>query len=120
MGQYSFSRAERILRSKDFTLVRKEGERVASKNLVIFLKTNKLGIKRFGLGVSTKIGEAVKRNRIKRLLREFFRLNKEVFPLSTDVFISVKQGFNPAGYKEVEAEIKSVILGCNFGREVKP
>lgn len=111
MGQYSFTRAERILKSKDFALIRKEGKRVASKNFVIFLKANSLGIRRLGLAVSTKVGGAVQRNRIKRLLRECFRLNKEIFPPSMDIFISVKQGFNPVGYKDVEAEIKSVISG---------
>lgn len=111
MGQYSFTRAERILKSKDFALIRKEGKRVASKNFVIFLKVNSLGIRRLGLAVSTKVGGAVQRNRIKRLLRECFRLNKEILPPSMDIFISVKQGFSPLGYKDVEAEIKSVISG---------
>ncbi len=107
MGQYSFTKDERLLRSSDFASVRKYGKRIASRNFVIFLKKNNLGIRRLGLGVSSKVGGAVKRNRIKRLLREFFRLNKEIFPPSTDIFISVKQGFHPSGYQDVERELKS-------------
>ncbi|MEK6539015.1 MAG: ribonuclease P protein component [Deltaproteobacteria bacterium] len=106
MGQYSFTRAERLLKSKDFISARKEGKKVTGRNLVVFFKKNNLGIRRLGLAVSSKVGGAVKRSRIKRLLREFFRLNKELFPSSTDIFISVIRGFNPAGYKEVEREFK--------------
>lgn len=108
MGQYSFTRAERILKGKDFALVRKQGKRLASKGFVIFIKTNNLGIRRLGLAVSSKVAGAVQRNRIKRLLREFFRLNKETFPSSADIFISVKHGFNPRSYREVEKEFQGL------------
>lgn len=110
MGRYSFTRAERLLKGKDFASVRKEGKRIAGKSFVMFLKTNNLGIRRLGLAVSSKVGGAVKRNRIKRLLREFFMLNKEGFPPSADIFISVKQGFNPRGYAEVEKEFQDLGL----------
>ncbi|MBI5328848.1 MAG: ribonuclease P protein component [Deltaproteobacteria bacterium] len=106
MGQYSFTKKERLLKSKDFTSAQKQGKRVASKSFTIFLKTNSLGIRRLGLAVSKKVGGAVKRNRIKRFLREFFRLNKEIFPPSTDIFISVKHGFNLSAYREVGEEFK--------------
>jgi len=106
MGQYSFTRAEKLLKGKDFISARKEGKKVTGRNLVVFFKKNNLGIRRLGLAVSSKVGGAVKRSRIKRLLREFFRLNKELFPSSTDIFISVIRGFNPSGYKEVEREFK--------------
>ncbi|MEK6598716.1 MAG: ribonuclease P protein component [Deltaproteobacteria bacterium] len=108
MGLYSFTKAERILKNKDFISVRKQGKRLASKGLVLFLKTNNLGIRRLGLAVSSKVGGAVKRNRIKRLLRELFRLNKDAFPPATDIFISVKQGFNPGCYRDVEKELQGL------------
>ncbi|MBI5047817.1 MAG: ribonuclease P protein component [Deltaproteobacteria bacterium] len=110
MGQYSFTKDERLLKSKDFVSVQKQGKRVASKNFAVFIKTNSLGIRRLGFAVSRKVGGAVQRNRIKRFFREFFRLNKEFFPPSTDIFILVKHGFNPGVYKEVEEEFKLLDL----------
>src|SRR3989338_4775417 len=109
MGQNSFSKAERLLKSKDFIVVRKTGKRFAAKNFIIFLKENNIGMRRFALAVGARVGGAVKRNRIKRLFREFFRLNKEMFPPSSDIFISVREGFNLLKYGEVEKEMRSVI-----------
>ncbi len=48
-----------------------------------------LSVRRFGVVVSRKIKGSVKRNRIKRLAREFFRLNKELFPGSANYSVRV-------------------------------
>lgn len=105
MKPCSFVKKERLLKRQDFIDAAKKGKRFSTKNLTIFIKSNDIGIKRLGLSASRKIGSAVKRNRIKRLLRDFFRLNKEIFPASSDISISVKQGYNPSGYNNVKEEL---------------
>ncbi|MCQ2388037.1 MAG: ribonuclease P protein component [Clostridia bacterium] len=61
----------RLKKEKDFQLVFKSGKRVYSKNLtMIFLEQKELKV---GFAVGKKNGGSVKRNRLKRLLRESFR-----------------------------------------------
>ncbi|MBE7414150.1 MAG: ribonuclease P protein component [Deltaproteobacteria bacterium] len=105
----SFSKEERLLRPEDFTRVRKSGKRLSTRSFNLYLLQNGLGTRRLGIAVSAKTGGAVKRNRIKRLLREFFRQNKALFPDSTDVFISVKTLEHAAGLKCVEEELKKAL-----------
>lgn len=59
-----------------------------SENIMIFALPNHLGMRRLVVNVSGKVGKAVVRNRIKRVYREIFRKNKEIFPQSYDIIIS--------------------------------
>jgi ribonuclease P protein component len=76
---------------RDFELVFKEGVCLASQYLVIYARMNQLNIKRLGLSVSRKLGSAVMRNRIKRLLRESMRTVLEEIPSGCDVVIIAKK-----------------------------
>lgn len=59
------------------------------ENILLFASPNQRGIKRIVVNVSSKVGKAVVRNRIKRIYREIFRKNKEIFPESYDIIISL-------------------------------
>ncbi|MCK5582503.1 MAG: ribonuclease P protein component [Elusimicrobiales bacterium] len=89
MHKFSFPKSLRIKRRKLFDFIFKNGKKTASKNLVMwFFVFDEYGQKDFseerfnpkniklGLVVSKKLGNAVKRNKVKRLLREAFRLSK--------------------------------------------
>lgn len=74
----TFSKSERILKSRDFLEVYKKGRRNHGKYFYIsFTSGNQ---KALGITVSSKVGPAHQRNRIKRVIREAYRLNKEKFP----------------------------------------
>ena len=62
---------------------------------------------RLGLAVSKKVGIAVQRNRIKRVVREFFRLHQDAIPTGADYVVVPKRNVNAPGlsYAQVEAEL---------------
>lgn len=105
----SFSRGERLLKSEDFIRVRKDGERLYSRSFTVFILRNTLERRRLGLSVSARVADSPGRNRVKRLIREFYRLNKGSFPDSSDILISVKTVDNIKGYRDLEEEFRKVL-----------
>lgn len=77
MGKYSLKKSEHLRKNSDFRRVYAKGKSCADHFVVLFVLPNDLGRNRIGLSVSKKIGKAVKRNRVKRLFREVYRLNKD-------------------------------------------
>jgi ribonuclease P protein component len=59
------------------------------------------------------VGGAVQRNRVKRLLREFFRLNQKLLPLGVDVVVTPKAKLEPdqLDYHSLEKEILPLLTG---------
>lgn len=62
---------------------------------------------RLGVTVTRKIGGAVQRNRVKRVVREVFRCNRELFPVGCDVVLIAKDGAPSLGMQDVLAEVQS-------------
>jgi len=108
---FSFPKKERLLKRKDFVNVNQSGRRIKSKNFLIILKKNTFSFSRLGITVSKKIGKAVKRNRIKRLVREFFRLNKSKLPKGYDISIIARSDVSKYKLKDVEKELGEVLFG---------
>ena len=73
--------------NKDFRRLYSRGKSYAAGYIVIYLMPNRRNDKRLGLTVSKSFGKAVKRNRIKRLMRESYRLMEERLPDGYDFII---------------------------------
>lgn len=97
--------ADRLRKRFEFGRVRDQGRRVYTKSFVILLRPNPEGAQRLGLTVSQKVGGAVRRNRVKRLVREVFRTERALFPAHNDVVIIAKSGCTVDSLAEVRAEI---------------
>lgn len=67
------SKAETLNRNSDFRRVYARGRSYTNPALVTYVKKNRAGICRFGITSSKKIGNAVERNRSRRLIRAAFR-----------------------------------------------
>ncbi len=92
MKRYGFSKRERLKRADEFRRAIRFGERHGSKYFVIYVVPNQLGFRRLGLTVGRKVGKAVHRNRIKRIVREYFRLHKYLLKNGMDYSVVVKKG----------------------------
>jgi ribonuclease P protein component len=90
---------------KDFQRVFKEGRRRGTQHFVIVWSRNDVGFSRIGAVARKKIGNAVERNRIKRLTREFFRRHKRALAPSMDYVIMGKQGVAALTYQEIRKEL---------------
>jgi ribonuclease P protein component len=100
-------REERLRRKRDFETIAKEGARRHTKNFLIITRKNDQGFSRLGAVASKKLGKAVERNRVKRLMREFFRRNKDRLPRSTDYVIVGKKGAQDLQYAHVVDELSA-------------
>jgi ribonuclease P protein component len=110
MESQTFGRDERIRKRQDYLRIYQQGVRSYSAHFTIITCRNPMGVRRLGMTVSKKTGNAVQRNRIKRLLREFFRLNKSRLPASQDIVIIAKKGILPMMYRDVCAELGSRLI----------
>ena len=61
---------------------------------------------RLGVTVTRKVGNAVQRNRIKRVVREVFRRNRDLFPPADVVFVAKRDAAAVLGYDEVLRQVK--------------
>ena len=88
--QYSFTKADRILKRREFIALAKSGRRLQNECFIAVFSPGRHGRSRLGITVTKKVGGAVKRNRIKRLVREFFRLNRQFLSGEWDINIIAK------------------------------
>ena len=68
--------------------------------------------RRLGLTVSSRVGNACTRNRIKRIVRELFRLNKDIFPMA-DCVVTAKLGAAQLSNKEISTELLELLIKVN-------
>jgi len=109
-GTFSFARRERINHPQDFRRVMKSGRRHTSKNFILFIQENKNRFHRLGIVVKKEIGPATFRNRIKRYVREFFRLHKREIKGSFDIILLAKKGCSIRRYIEAEEELRGFFV----------
>jgi ribonuclease P protein component len=75
--------------NKDFRRLYKAGKSLVHSALVIYYSKNKLGVSRIGITVSKKVGNAVIRNRVKRIIVEAYRSLERLTPVGYDyVFVA--------------------------------
>ena len=79
-----------------------KGASAANRYLVLYCRRNGTDRNRVGLTVSAKLGHAVRRNRVRRRLREIYRLHEGQFLRGWDIVVVVRARGMNADYRELE------------------
>ena len=97
-------KTDRILKRDLFRRVYEQGRKVQFKYFTAFVLAKESDGTRIGVTTTRKIGNAVQRNRARRLVREAFRKNKWLAPNGVDIVINVKRPLVEAHYRDLEGE----------------
>jgi ribonuclease P protein component len=115
-GRWGFGKALRLRKRAEFLVVQRQGKKRRGRFLVVIAWRRPEGPPRLGVAVSRKVGTAVVRNRIKRLIREAFRLLQHELPPSLDLVVVARQGATTATLGDIEKELRGAAR--SLGEEI--
>ena len=108
-GTARFTKAARLRHRQDFLRAQAQGKRLYTRHFGVTLAPMAEGHPRLGLVATRRLGKAVQRNRVKRVLREFFRRHQPGLP-AFDLVIMAKKGAPALGYHQVEEELGRLLF----------
>ena len=125
--RFGFGTADRLRRRAEFARVQRHGARFQTAHFVVYAAhptdemLSKDGARpRLGMAVARRIGGAVVRNRVKRRVRECFRLElRRLLPANTDLVVIARIGAGELESAAIAAELKTAISNLsNLGRRL--
>ncbi|WP_129599564.1 ribonuclease P protein component [Anaerophilus nitritogenes] len=99
----------RLRKNADFKKIYAKGNSVANRQLVVFYMKNNQVDNRIGFIASKKVGNSVKRNRARRLMKEAFRIYDQQIEKGYDLIFIARVNINDASYQEVEKSISHIL-----------
>jgi len=91
LKKFSFKKKDRILKRREFLQLKRCGKQIHDRNFLAIYSDGRYRKNRIGITVTKKLGNAVKRNKIKRLIREHFRINRDQIAEFMDINIIAKK-----------------------------
>ncbi|KIH78216.1 hypothetical protein GFER_03055 [Geoalkalibacter ferrihydriticus DSM 17813] len=103
--------AARVKTGKEFAEIRRRGRLFRTPHFLVYVHKNGTSQSRLGLTVSRKVGNAVKRNRVKRLLRECYRIHLQKQMVGYDLSIIARSGAHLLSFAQVVPELQERLGG---------
>ena len=91
-----------IKRDYEFRRLYSKGKSAVTSPLVVYCRKNGRGYNQIGITVSTKVGKAVQRNKVRRRLREIYRLNEDKLIRGINVVIVARVKSRHVSYWDLE------------------
>ncbi len=101
----AFPKSFRLLHRSEFRRVYEQGQRRGTPLCTVFSRPNGLRETRLGITAPTRLGSAVVRNRVKRRLREVFRLNRLTIPGGWDIVMNPRAEVATIPFESLVREI---------------
>lgn len=114
-----FPKRLRVRRRREYLAVQRSARRVVTPHFIVYGRPNGRPTTRLGITVSRKVGKAVVRNRIKRLVREAFRRNRETLPEGIDLVLVARAGRPATDHGVVVDELRDAagrVMNSGGGR----
>ena len=89
--RFTFKKEDRILKRSEFLELTRTGRKVQNDYFIALFRPGRRDRSRLGITVTRKVGSAALRNRVKRWVREYFRLNRRQFHQNWDINIVAKK-----------------------------
>ncbi|MEW6670786.1 MAG: ribonuclease P protein component [Thermodesulfobacteriota bacterium] len=89
--RFFFNKTDRILKRSDYLRLQQTGNKIQNNHFIASFGPGRFNRSRLGITVTKKVGNAATRNKIKRMSREFFRLNRHQLTGSWDIVIIAKK-----------------------------
>jgi len=107
-----------LKKDREFQIIYKYGKKSFGYYSLIFFNKNETNNKKCGFVASKKVGNAVCRNRIKRLFKEFYRKNEKFIKNGNDIiFVGkriLKEKIKELKYKDIEKDMLKILKNNNL------
>ena len=108
-----------LKKNSDFRRLYSKGKSAVNPYMVVYCRRNRGGENRLGYTVSTKLGHAVVRNRVRRRLREIYRLNAPSLKSGWDIVIVARMRCVKAEYSAMNAAFLSACEKLGLMKEAE-
>ncbi len=101
-----FPKEARLRKRREFNTVYRMGCKKNTPHFLLLVLDNSSGSCRLGVTVSKKVGNAIVRNRVKRVIREFFRSNRHRFIQPVDLSVIAKPAAGKINTNDIWCELE--------------
>lgn len=108
MNNFSLPKKVRLLKRAQFLKLSKKGKKTGTSYLIAAVEKTCAEKNRIGITVSKKVGNAVERNRIKRIIREYFRHRNNKISIKRDINIIGKKGLADLSNSQILVELEKL------------
>lgn len=105
LKKFGLPKSHFVRKGWEYEIIYKKGKRLRGNGYILIYLKNNLGYNRLGISIHKRIKGAVKRNRIKRIIRESFRLSRHSYPAESDMVIAVRPGFALKSPVEISEDV---------------